>query len=148
MARCRAPIGRARLVLLAAFVLASVATACGGGVSVADAWVRAAADGAESTAGYLTITNGGGASDALVSVSSPSAGAVMIHETKTDASGMVGMSPIERLDVPAGATVKLEPKALHLMLMEPQPGLVAGSTVELDLVFEHAGKVVVRAAVR
>ena len=73
---------------------------------------------------------------------------VEIHETTTDMNGMTGMSPIARLPVPAGGTARLEPGGFHLMMTGLKGPLAAGATVELDLVFEHAGRVVVQAEVR
>ena len=119
-----------------------------GSVAVSDAWVRPAPTTDTATAGYLTITNGGGQNDALLSATSPVAGSVEVHETSLDSSGMAGMHPVDRIPVPAGGTVKLEPGGYHLMIMGLSRTLAAGDTVELDLVFEHAGKVVVLAEVR
>jgi len=58
------------------------------------------------------------------------------------------MHPVSRLDVPAGGSVQLKPGSYHLMLMGLTGDLVAGKTIPLELVFEHAGKIVVMAAVR
>jgi hypothetical protein len=118
------------------------------GLTVGDAWVRAAPTTGGPTGAYLVIVNPAGQADALISVSSPAAGMVQMHQTTTDMNGMTGMSEIPRLDVPAGATVRLAPGGYHLMMMGLKAPLAVGATVELDLVFEHAGKVVVQAAVR
>lgn len=117
-------------------------------VTVSGAWIRAAAKAGAPTAAYLVITNAGGQADALIGASSPAAGMVEIHQTTTDTSGMTGMHPVARIDVPAGATVRLEPGGFHIMMPSVSAPLVAGQTVELDLVFEHAGKVIVQADVR
>ena len=118
-----------------------------GAPTVAQAWARAGASGGNSAA-YLTITGAAGRADALLSASSPAADMVQLHEVSTDASGMTGMHPIERLDVPAGDTVTLEPGGYHLMIMGLKGELAVGGSLELDLVFEHAGKVVVQAEIR
>jgi copper(I)-binding protein len=137
--------------LLSVVVATVVAVgACSGAASVptiAGAWARPAPVGGD-TAAYLTITTGAGQADALLSASSPGAGTVQVHEVSTDASGMTGMHPIDRLDIPAGATVKLEPGGHHLMVMGVTSELAVGGKLELDLVFEHAGKVVVQAEIR
>ena len=118
------------------------------GVTVGDAWARPAAAGDQPGAAYLTITNGGGQADTLLGVTSPVAGSVEMHETAMDSSGMMGMHPVERIDVPSGGVVKLEPGGYHLMLVGLTRELRVGDTVELDLTFEHAGKVTVTADVR
>ncbi|HEX4896800.1 MAG TPA: copper chaperone PCu(A)C [Candidatus Limnocylindrales bacterium] len=143
--------------LLAVAGLAAVTLgACGGGATnapsaatpvISDAWVRPPMGADRPAAGYLTITNPGAAADALVGVSSPVAMSCEIHETSMDSSGMAGMQPIDRLEIPAGGTVRLEPGGYHLMLMESQ-AMTVGSTVELRLEFETAGTVVVQAEVR
>ena len=137
--------------LLAAVVATVVAVvACSGAAAaptIAQAWARPAPAGG-NTAAYLTITGAAGQADALLTASSPAADMVQVHEVSTDASGMTGMHPIDRLDIPAGATVTLEPGGYHLMIMGVKSELAVGGTLELDLVFEHAGKVVVQAAIR
>jgi copper(I)-binding protein len=140
---------RRHIVLVVVAIVVGAVAGCGSGgsVTVSDAWVRAA-PGAATTAAYLSLANAASAPDALVSATSPAAGSVMIHQTAMDASGMVGMEAMDRLEVPAGSTVKLEPGASHLMLMDLHSSLDAGATVELDLVFEHAGRVAVQATVR
>jgi len=144
--------GRRPGAIAAGLVLALLLTACStsatGAPAVSDAWVRPSASMGGAVAAYFTITNATGKDDALLSVSSPIAKTVELHETSTDASGMTGMQPIDRVAVASGATVKLAPGGMHVMLMDLTQALPTGGTVELDLVFEHAGKVVVQAEVR
>jgi periplasmic copper chaperone A len=118
-----------------------------GAVTVADAWVRPAPTTAANTAGYVTITNGGSGDDALLSATSPDASDVEVHETSMD-SGMAAMKPVDRVPVPAGGTVRLEPGGYHLMIMGLSRTLAPGDTIELHLTFEHAGTIMVKAEVR
>jgi hypothetical protein len=142
----------ARLSILAVAAVAIVA--CGSGAaspaaapSIKDAWARPGAAGGQSAA-YLTITSTSGAADALLSATSPSASKVELHETTTDGAGMMGMHPVARLGIPAGGSVQLKPGSYHLMLMGLTGDLAAGKSIQLDLVFERAGKVVVTAEIR
>jgi copper(I)-binding protein len=96
----------------------------------------------------MTITAPSGSADALVGASSPAAGAVEIHETSAGADGMMGMYPVERVELPSGLPVALEPGGYHLMLMDLTGDLKAGDTIDLVLEFENAGEVTVRAAIR
>ena len=73
---------------------------------------------------------------------------VEVHETSVDGAGMTDMQPVAKVVIPAGQSVVFKPGSYHLMLMDLTAELTAGETIELDLVFEHAGKVVVRAAIR
>jgi copper(I)-binding protein len=142
---------RSMLALLAVAVgAAALLAACSGSVAkpqVSDAWARPGTASAESAA-YLAITAPSGQGDALLSASSPAANMVQLHEVSTDAAGMTGMHHIERLDIPAGETVRLEPGGYHLMLMGLTAELAVGGTIELTLVFERAGSVVVQAEIR
>ena len=150
------PLRRVRRLLggaALAIVVLGVAAACTGapapsspGVSVSGAWVRPAAIGGD-TAAYFTISNAGPA-DALLSVQCGLAGSAMLHRTSTDSSGMTGMSMIEKVPVPAGSTVELEPGGTHVMMGGLTRALAAGDSVELRLTFERAGEIVVPAAVR
>lgn len=116
--------------------------------TVSGAWVRATAAAGQPTAAYMTIANAGGGPDALLSASTPAASSVEIHQTSTDASGMTGMTPVRVVDIPAGGSVTLRPGGTHLMITGLAEPLTAGGTLELRLVFEHGGTVVVQAEVR
>jgi periplasmic copper chaperone A len=136
LSACTAPAGSAGSLS---------ASATGSTITIRDPWVRPAAAGAESAA-YLTIANAGPA-DRLVAVKCTNAASAMLHQTATDASGMTGMSMIEDLSIPAGGTVKLEPRGTHVMLTGLRQAFVAGATIELELVFETVGTLTVQAAV-
>jgi copper(I)-binding protein len=115
-------------------------------IEVSGSWVRPAAAGAE-TAAYLTIANHG-PGDRLIAVRTAIAGSAMIHQTATDSNGMTGMSMVADVPIPAGGTVTLEPGGTHVMLAGLTSTLAPGATVELELVFEHAGAIRVPTAVR
>lgn len=74
-------------------------------------------------------------------------GGDMSTET-TMGGGMMTMQPVDRIPVPAGESVALEPGGYHIMLMDLAQPLEVGSTIEVTLVFETAGEVVVTAEVR
>jgi hypothetical protein len=116
-------------------------------IAVEDAWVRPPQGMDRPAAGYLVIC-GGATDDALIGVTSDAAGMVEIHETTTDASGMSGMHPISRLEIPVHTIVELKPGSYHLMLMQVTGTMEVGATVQLELTFEKAGKVIVQAEVR
>jgi copper(I)-binding protein len=119
----------------------------GGIVTIGGAWVRAGQSGG-TTAAYMTITNGTLSDDTLTAVATPVAASASLHETKTDASGMTGMQPVDGIKVPAGGTVTLEPGGYHVMLMGLTGDLAAGQTVRLTLTFKGAGAIEVSAEVR
>jgi copper(I)-binding protein len=127
---------------------AAPASSVTAGPTIADAWVRPPMGPGQPAAGYMTITAPSGGADALIGASSPVAAAVEIHETSTDASGMMGMRPVDRVELPSGSPVALEPGGYHLMLMNLDGDLEAGDTIDLVLEFENAGEKTVRAAIR
>jgi hypothetical protein len=141
-----------RIALLAAAVLAALAgcssgatpTAAPGAITVSNASFREPTAPGAPAAVYLTIANAGSEGDALLGATSPDAASVELHETSMDSSGMMGMHPIERLEIPAKGSVTLEPGGYHFMLMGvTDEAMIAGATIELRLEFERAGSVVV-----
>jgi copper(I)-binding protein len=151
------------LLIMSAFVLAACA---GGSVSVEDAWVRPQDNLENPSAGYMTITNNGSGDDVLVGASSPASERVEIHETMViepspapsdsmepgasmgTGGDMVGMVPVQEVDIPAGGTLTLEPGSFHLMFVGLRETLEPGDTVEVTLSFRDAGSVKVTAQVR
>lgn|SRR5690606_9561703 len=146
-------------------------------LEVTDAWARTSPRTADAGAVYLRIANDGDADDALVGVEVDPAVAARaeLHETVNvedggdggqdggmddggtpgDAGhgggmggGMMEMRPVDRIVVPAGGEVVLEPGGLHVMLLDLAAPLEAGSGVELTLEFEESGEQVVTADVR
>lgn len=144
----------AAFVSLLAVVTVAACSATGGGaigtgtLTVTEAWARPSMGMALAGAAYLTITNGTGQADALLGVTTPAAENPELHETTADASGMMAMHPVASIEIPAGATVKLEPGGYHIMLINLTGELMAGSTIELTLQFEKAAPVTVTAEVR
>jgi copper(I)-binding protein len=131
-------------------------------IEVTDAWARTSPAVADAGAAYMVLTNRGDVDDALVSasVADTVAATVELHETRA-AGGMGGdmgggggmggsstttpmmeMVPVDRIDVPAGESVSLEPGGLHIMLLGLVEPLTAGDELELTLTFEVAGDVV------
>lgn len=102
-------------------------------VTVADAWVRGTVAGQQATGAFMQLK--AAADTALVSASSPVAGVVEIHEMKMD-GGVMKMSAIKSLAVPAGKSVELKPGGYHVMLMALKQPLKDGDVVPVTLNFE------------
>lgn len=136
--------------LLAAGVLCAVPAAAHqyelGTLVIGHPWARPTAPGMPMGAAYLSITNHGKAADALVAASSPVAARVEFHQT-TLADGMARMRPLTGIDIAAGATVKIEPGGIHLMLADLKAPLEPGKAVPLVLEFRVAGKITVELSV-
>jgi hypothetical protein len=98
-------------------------------------------------AAYLTLANTGSSDDRLLSVTADVAQMAELHETK-EQGGMMEMSPVEFITVPANGQVELKPGGLHIMLMGLSAPLDTGDQVTLTLKFERAGEITVAAEVR
>ena len=118
-----------------------------GALEIADPWARATPPSAPAGGGFLKITNTGSAPDRLVSVSSPAADLVQVHEMKMDGNVMRMRAVENGLEIPAGGSVMLAPGGFHLMMMGLKAPLKQGASVPVTLVFEKAGKIDVDLAV-
>ena len=106
-------------------------------IRMVDPWVRATVAGQTSAAGYIEFHSA--KLIRLVKVTSPQAGNVQIHIMSHD-NGVMRMSELAALDIPANETVKLEPNRMHLMLNDLKAPLVAGDEATLSFTFEFPDK--------
>ena len=104
---------------------------------VKDAWVRGTVPAQKVTGAFMEINSKQAAR--LVSAASPVAQAVEMH-TMSMAHGVMKMSQVDGIDVPAGKTVKLAPGGYHLMFMGLRQQMKPGERVPLTLTFELADK--------
>lgn len=140
---------------LTAIALLALAAACGApqspapetpsaaanlpaGLEIRDAWAAPTPGGVDVSAGYFTIANGGPA-DRLLSIASPRAGRIEIHEMSMEGSVMRMRKVEGGLAIPAGAIVTLGPGGYHLMFNEVAPPFAAGEQIPVTLTFENAG---------
>jgi copper(I)-binding protein len=70
------------------------------------------------------------------------------HMDGKEGDAMMGMRPIESLELPAGEEVSLEPGGYHIMLFELKAPIADGDTIPVTLTFEKAGEVTVDAEAR
>jgi len=106
---------------------------------VPSAQVRLAAVPGRPAAGYFTLRIEGDRG-ALLSVRSPQAGRIELHETMTHGN-MSSMRALERVPVRDGETLSFVPAGRHLMLYDLAPTLVAGGGMTLVLHFERGADV-------
>ena len=101
-------------------------------LSISDAWIRNLPPTVPMRAGYLEIHNPGPKSVTIVDVSSETFARIEIHES-IEQNGSMRMERVHNLTIAAGATVKLAPSGLHLMMMQPASPLKPGTIVEIAL---------------
>jgi periplasmic copper chaperone A len=149
-----------------------------GGIKVSDPWARTSPSEASAGAAYMVIENTGSAADALIGASSTVAKSTEVHETVAmpaesaapmgspkasdgmggmespaasggmGSGGMLGMRPVDRVEIPAGGKLELKPGSYHIMLIGLNQELKVGDKIEITLKLEKAGDVKVTAEVR
>jgi copper(I)-binding protein len=127
-----------QLAVLVSLVVAGVATAQTNQLEIKDAWARATAGKTTVGAVYLSIVSP--TPDRLVSASSPIANKVDLMTMGGGDGGMMKMSYLKSIDVPANKPVTLDPDGLHIWLAGLEQPLKAGESFPLTLTFEKAGQ--------
>ena len=132
--------------IIALIVLASACNTAPGEITVSSPWTRSGLEG-ENSAVYFEIA-GGSYPDTLLSASSGIANEVIIHKSIMDEEGTMRMEHQENVPIPAGEMVKFEPGGLHIMLIGLHQDLVMDELIELKLLFENTGEVIIHAPVK
>jgi copper(I)-binding protein len=96
----------------------------------------AAGDGAI----YLTVENQSDRDDEVVGATTTISLMTHFHQSNIAGDGLADMDKLAGIPVPAGATVRLEPGAVHLMAMSPEPVSV-GDRFEMTVLFRDAGPI-------
>ena len=118
-----------------------------GDLEIKHPWSRATPKSAKVGGGYLTVINHGAMPDRLLSVSSPTAGKVELHEM-TVQDGIMKMRPMPNgIVIEPGKTVALAPGGLHIMFLDLAAPFEQGKSFAAKLTFEKAGEVDVTFAV-
>ena len=130
-----------RFRLIGFFVIAFLLSPAqaGGDISIENAWARATPPGAANAAIYFKLNNTGQSDDQLLSASSESADHAGLH-THIHKDGMMQMTPVDMIEIPAGGEAVLKPHGDHVMLIGIRKPLVEGDNVPLELVFRQGGK--------
>ena len=97
---------------------------------------------------FMKLMTAGGADDRLISAQTDVADTVELHESKMDKNGVMSMSPVPNIPVPAGGSATLEPGGLHVMLIGLNRELAVGDQFSLTLNFEKSGPRTVEVEVR
>ncbi|MES9991978.1 MAG: copper chaperone PCu(A)C [Candidatus Thiodiazotropha sp.] len=134
-------------LLLMAICQAAVAGSVADGIMVDDPYVRAVPPGQPNSASFMVLHNKGDEGSALTAASSPAAEVVELH-THTMEDGMMRMRKVEKIDLPAGEAVSLQPGGLHVMLIGLKQQLAPDQNVPITLMFEDGSSVQVDAPVR
>ena len=126
---------------------AAAVSAAAGDLAIEEAWARASIGGSKVSAVYLAITNRGDTEDRLVGATTGRAGHTMLHRSLVE-DGVMKMRHVDAVRIPPGASVRLDPGGLHVMLGGVSTPLGIGEEIAVTLTFEQAGEVVVAVPVR
>ncbi|MBH3428375.1 copper chaperone PCu(A)C [Pseudomonas alkylphenolica] len=120
---------------LAALALLGLALPAMADTTVSDAWVRATVPHQQSTGAFMTLT--ASTDSTLVGVKSEVAEIVQVHQMTMD-NDVMGMKQVQRVELPAGKAVTLDPNGYHVMLMKLKQQVKEGDVVALTLEIEDA----------
>jgi hypothetical protein len=112
-----------------------------------DAWAREPAPSRDVTGLFVVLENSGASPRSVVSASSDAADKVELHEMKMT-NGMMSMSPVKQIDVPAHGKTELKPGGLHVMLFGLKRRPAPGDTIAVTLTLDDGTTVRVTATVR
>lgn len=126
-------------IALATLAALALATAAQAAPKVEAAWTRPAGQG-QTGAGFMILRNPDGKPDALVSVQSPAARTVQIHQSSMS-GGMASMKMLPSVPVPAGGAVTFAPGGYHLMFLGLTRAVKAGEVLPATLTFASGAKV-------
>lgn len=118
-----------------------------GNLVIENPWSRETAAAADVGAGFMTITNKGAEDDRLIKASSGISEMVQLHNMKIENDVMTMFEMKEGIVIPAGQTIELKPKSLHVMFMNLKAHPKMGDAFKATLTFEKAGTVEIDFAV-
>mmetsp|Transcript_32488 Transcript_32488/g.62581 ORF Transcript_32488/g.62581 Transcript_32488/m.62581 type:complete len:155 (+) Transcript_32488:492-956(+) len=132
------------------FAVACAATllsvpAMAGDIRVMDPYARAASPNAKAGAAFMVIMNQTGQDDRLIAARTDAAKRVELHTHIETGDGVMQMTEIEGgIVLPAGGTHHMVRGGDHVMLMGLNGPLEQDATIDVTLVFEQAGEMVVQ----
>jgi copper(I)-binding protein len=114
-------------------------------IKIEKIWARS--EGGKSAAVYFELHNPSTLDDALIGAKCDGAVETALHQTITE-QGITKMIHLDRVAIPAGKNVSLAPGGIHVMMMQLENPLRAGSEVHCQLTFEVANTHDITAQVR
>ncbi|MCW9707092.1 copper chaperone PCu(A)C [Fodinibius salsisoli] len=147
-----------RLFCLTVFLVTTFLIGCSSGdpekepvilgkIELSDGWARPAAQG-QSSAVYMSISNGTASRDSISNIASPIAANAGIHETYKGENGIIGMRPAPGQVIPSGEDLYFKPNGLHIMLMKLKEDLAVGDSIDVDITFNRVGTHSIRVPVK
>lgn len=133
------------VILAGASALFFAVPALAGDIVVMDPYARVATKASKSGAAFMVLQNQGPEDDRLIDARSDVAKKVELHTHQEDGNGIMKMMHVpEGFAVAAGEKHMLARGGDHVMFMGLNRSLAHGDMVEVTLVFEKAGEIVVQ----
>jgi periplasmic copper chaperone A len=110
-----------------------------GNIMIEHPWAKPSPMVTKAAAGFMKITNTGSEDDRLLRASSAITGNVQLHDMKMEGEIMKMFELTDGIVIPAGQTVVLKPKSLHVMFQDIGELPVEATYFKGTLVFEKAG---------
>lgn len=134
--------------LIFALAIVMLLSACGPekGIEVHEVWMRPVAQG-ENGAVYFVMHNHASEADELVGVSSDSAEAVEMHESKMNGD-IMEMQQVTSIPLEAYAEINFAPGKFHIMLVNLKKDLNVGDEILITLHFKNSEDINVKVPVR
>lgn len=90
---------------------------------------------------YLNYTNTLNIADTLLSVSSPVAESIEIHESYSTEDGLSGMRALDEISLKPNETLEMQAGGIHMMLINLKQNLTTHDSVQIQLELKHAGTI-------
>ena len=126
--------------LLIGFVFCVFSELAMAGVKINDCWVKAPIAGSETTAAFMKFRNTSDKDISLLSVSTNAAHMAHFHSMKEE-DGIISMSMLNQLTIPANGKVELNARGLHVMLMGLKEPLYSGDWITLEFELSDGSRI-------
>jgi len=130
------------LVVVAALTLPATASAeTQGSIVIDNAWTSPPPIPSAPAAGYMRVRNNAAVADRLLSVSSPRAGHIDMHEMRMEGSMMSMRALPYGVSIAAGGSFEFNEQGAHLMITGLDHPWRVGETLPVRLHFQRAGDI-------
>jgi copper(I)-binding protein len=112
-----------------------------GNLTIVHPWAREVPTAADVATGFMKIENRGKEDDRLIKATAEISGNVQLHDMKIESGIMKMIELKDGIPIPAGKTVELKPKSLHVMFLNLKSKPMDNTEFKGILTFEKAGTV-------
>ncbi|NLS11842.1 copper chaperone PCu(A)C [Vibrio sp. SM6] len=129
------------------FVVCFAPTLYANTLTINDAYARAMAPGAITSAVFGVIDNPSDKTVEIIRATTPAAGHVELHTVEMEGDVMK-MRQVDKFTVPAHGALILKPGGFHIMLFDLVSPLATGQTIEVTITFKSGKTQTFRAPVK